>query len=83
MDDNSVRESVKCILIENLNLKISPDEIDGNDLLNEFGINSIDAISIFISIENTFDIIIEDENLSAALISSLDNITNFIIAKKQ
>ena len=83
MDANVVKEQVKKILIESLNLQISPNEIKGEDLLNEFGINSVDAISIFISIENTFDIFIEDEDLSAALISSLDSITNFIIGKKQ
>jgi acyl carrier protein len=82
MDANLVKELVKKILIESLSLQISPDKIKGEDLINEFGINSVDAISIFISIENTFDIFIEDEDLSAALISSLESITNYIIGKK-
>lgn len=83
MEVNIIKEQVKKILIDSLNLQISPDEIKGEDLLIEFGINSVDAISIFISIENTFDIFIEDEDLSAALISSLESITNFIMSKKQ
>lgn len=79
MDANEVKEKVKNIIIESLNLDISTDEIDGRDLKNEFMINSVDAISIFVFIENIFNIEIKDEDLSVELISSIDKITNFIL----
>lgn len=81
MDVSEVKEKVKNIIIESLNLDISADEIDGSDLKNEFMINSVDVISIFVFIENIFNIEIKDEDLSVELISSLDKITNFILSK--
>lgn len=81
MDAISIKNKIKEILIDCLELTITPVEIVGTDLINELGINSVDAISIFISIEDNFQIVIEDENLSAALISSLDKITDFVESK--
>lgn len=81
MEFNAIKEQVKNIIIESMDLDISPDEIDGTDLINELLISSIDAISIFVFIENIFNISIEGDDLSVELISSLDNMCNFIISK--
>lgn len=78
MNKCEIKEKVKDILIDVLVLEKTKDEIVGEDLINELGINSIDAISLFIEIEDTFDIEIDDDNLNAALISSIDKISNYI-----
>lgn len=81
MEINIIKEQVKNIIIESMELGISPNEIDGTDLINELLISSIDAISIFVFIENTFNISIEGDDLTVELISSLDNICQFILNK--
>lgn len=83
MNRNEIEEKVKKILINCLDLQKSISEIEGNDLINEFSINSIDAISIFISIENTFGISIEDNDLSAELIRTLNSIVDYIRKKME
>ena len=51
MNNNEIKFAIKNIIINCLNLSISPDQIAGDDLINELGINSIDALEIFLNIE--------------------------------
>lgn len=81
MKKNEIESKIKKILTENLEIEISEEDIVGDDLISELGINSVDAISIFISIEDVFGITIDDEDLSADLISSLNKISQYIISK--
>ena len=52
-----------------------------NDLIAELGINSVDALEIFVWVENTFDIQIDDEDLSAELLGSIDYLCDYIYKK--
>lgn len=81
MSCEEIKNKLKDILVEILILEKTSDEIIGEDLISELGINSIDAISIFIEIEDTFNIVIEDENLNASLIANLDNTVKFVYDK--
>ncbi len=81
MSYEEIKNKLKDILVEILILEKTSDEIIGEDLISELGINSIDAISIFIEIEDTFNIVIEDENLNASLIANLDNTVKFVYDK--
>ena len=83
MNLETVKGELKEILIESLELDKTKDEIDGNDLINELSINSIDALEILVRVETKYDIIIPDEDLSASLISSLDGFAHYIIGRCQ
>lgn len=87
MSDNmnleNVKNELKEIIIESLELDITKDEISGNDLINELTINSVDALEILVRVETKYDIIIPDEDLSSDLISSLDHFTNYVIGRCQ
>ncbi|MGE5632568.1 MAG: acyl carrier protein [Caulobacteraceae bacterium] len=83
MDKAEISKKVKEIIIKSLGLKKDSSEIIGQDLIAELGINSIDALEIFVWIENTFEIQISDEDLSAELIASLEGLTDYIYNKKQ
>lgn len=61
-----------CLELDDLNIS------DKDSLIDNLSINSIDAIGIFISIEDTFDIEIADEDLGVELIESIDSITNYV-----
>lgn len=77
----AVCEELKEIIIESLELEQTKVEIDGTDLINELNINSIDALEILVRVENKFDIIVPDEDLSADLIRSLEGFANYIIGR--
>lgn len=87
MSDNmnleNVKNELKEIIIESLELDITKDEISGNDLINELTINSVDALEILVRVETKYDIIIPDEDLSSDLISSLDHFANYVIGRCQ
>ena len=87
MSDNmnleNVKNELKEIIIESLELDITKDEISGNDLINELTINSVDALEILVRVETKYDIIIPDEDLSSDLISSLDHFENYVIGRCQ
>ncbi|MHB1392538.1 MAG: acyl carrier protein [Clostridia bacterium] len=82
MDKVDISQKVKEIIIKSIGLKIDPSEVIGQDLIGELGINSIDALEIFVWIENTFEIQISDEDLSAELVASLAGLTDYIYNKK-
>jgi len=77
----NVREDLKEIFIESLELNKKKEEIDGSDLITELSINSVDALEILVRVENKYDIIIPDEDLNASLISTLDGFAQYIIGR--
>lgn len=82
MDRTEIINEIKEIIIKSMDLQKEPSEIIGHDLINEIGINSIDALEIFVWIENKFEIQIEDEDLSDELLNSIDSLADYIIKKK-
>ena len=66
-----------------MELESDGNEIEGSDLILELGINSVDALEILIWVENEFGIQIEDEDLNADLITSLDNLSNYVLSKME
>ncbi|WP_458009855.1 acyl carrier protein [Jutongia sp. SJQ-6] len=81
LEVKEVCEELKEIIIDSLELTKAKEEIDGSDLMNELNINSIDALEILVRIENTYDIIIPDEDLSAKLFESLEGLANYVIGR--
>lgn len=83
MDRTEIVSDIKEIIIKSMGLQKEPSEIVGQDLINEIGINSIDALEIFVWIENKFEIQIADEDLGDELLNSLDSLADYIIKKKE
>ncbi|KMQ32257.1 hypothetical protein TU58_01470 [Bacillus cereus] len=56
--------------------------IEGDtDLIHEIGMNSIDALEFLVIVEREFSIMIDDEDLTAELIQTLNNLSNYILQK--
>ena len=79
---DEIKSKILDIIIKTMNLDIDKSAVAGNDLIAELGINSVDALEIFVWIENEFDIQIDDDDLNSELIGSLDSIADYV-AKKQ
>ena len=78
MNRQGIERQVRRTIIDVLELDMQPEDIDGSDLIHELQLNSIDAVSIFVFLENTFQIDVTNENLSVDLLSTLDGIVDFI-----
>ena len=81
MAKNKIIQKLKEIIIECMELKCTPEELNGDDLITELGINSVDALEILVWVENTFEILIDDDDLNSQILSSLDTLGCYIEKK--
>jgi len=81
-NSDTVQDKVKSIIIEHLDLDISPQNLTQTEnFLEEFGINSVDALELLLKIENEFDIEIDDDDLNAELLKSIKTLSDYITTK--
>ncbi|MCA1028625.1 acyl carrier protein [Cytobacillus kochii] len=78
MYKEEIKDELKKILIESLQLSQTPDEIPNENLIQNYNINSVNALEILVWVESKFEIEIADEDLSANLIDSIDVLSNYI-----
>lgn len=82
MDNNEILEKVQSVVKETINRDIKDDLLKEDvDLITAIGMNSIDAISILVRIEEVFDLEINDEDLSAELIQTTGKLTEYIASR--
>ena len=82
MEKSYVENKLSDIIKSSMNIDFANEDIIGENLILECGINSIDALEIFLNIENEFNIFIEDEDLSSQLLSSLQKLSEYVIRKQ-
>lgn len=82
MNEEEIKYELKKILISSLQLNEKPEQITNNNLISKYNINSVDALEILVWVENKFEIEIADEDLSASLIDSLDDLSSYILKSK-
>ena len=78
MDDGSIQKRLREVIVKALNLDVDPADIKSENMIEELGISSVDALEILIWVENEFDIMIDDNDLSQELVSSLTNLEGYI-----
>jgi len=83
VDKLVVIEELKEIIKKTMEIEISNDMMKGENLIEEFGINSVDALEILVWIENTFDITFPDEDLGSDLLLSIDGLADYILNRKE
>ncbi|HIR03406.1 MAG: acyl carrier protein [Acutalibacteraceae bacterium] len=81
MNLQDIEMKIRELLVLSLHLDKPPAEIAGTDLITELSINSIDALEIFLNLENTFGFQIPDEDLGAELLQSLPYCCEYIYNK--
>jgi acyl carrier protein len=74
---------LKDIIANKLDVNLAYDEIDENVSLFEdgLGLDSIAIVDLIVSIENTFSLSIEDEELNADLFKNLKILSEFVRGK--
>lgn len=69
---------IRRIMKENIELTADVDEIKLDDVLVNYGINSITFIKFIVLLENEFDIQVDDENLDYTKMSTLNSLISYI-----
>ena len=82
MNREEVIIQLKEIIIKTMELSVELEQIKGENLVEEIGFNSVDALEILVWVENEFDIRFPDEDLSSELLISLDNLADYVIRRK-
>ncbi len=77
-----IKTTLRDLLVKTLRLQIEPADVGETDLIDQLGIDSLGALEILTRIENTFHIVIDDADISPALVDSLDTLTAYITAKQ-
>ena len=55
-NSDTVQDKLKSIIIEHLRLEVSPENLNATqNFLEEFGMNSVDALELLLKIENEFN----------------------------
>lgn len=78
---SETKAKLKSVLVKALRLDRAPESLPDTGLTNELGIDSIKSLEFLVWVENTFAIQIEDEDLSANLVDSLDTLAAYVDRK--
>lgn len=81
MERKSIVEEIKKVIGETTDIENAELLTEMENLITEKGINSIDAIGILVAIEDTFDIEIDDQDLSVELVKSIKNLADYVEKK--
>lgn len=85
MENNLIVENqLRDLMVKVWQLAMKPEEIpDREDTLEKLGINSVNVLELLIHIEKKFDIVINDDDLSAELVGSIASLANYIVKQKE
>jgi acyl carrier protein len=75
---HDIKNQLRSIIVQALHLNQSPETIPEKNLTSALGLDSINSLELLIWVENHFKISINDEDLSVALIDSLDVLAAYV-----
>jgi acyl carrier protein len=85
MPDTDLRGQIKEMLIKNLMLQTTPDQI-GDDLPlfgpNSLGLDSIDALELAVSMEKTFGVSVPNSEVAGKALRSVNTMHDYILEKR-
>ncbi|MDQ6860711.1 MAG: acyl carrier protein [Verrucomicrobiota bacterium] len=85
MPDENLRQRIKEMLVKNLMLQTTPEEI-GDDLplfgAGGLGLDSIDALELVVSMEKTFGVGVPNSEVAATALRSVNTIHDYIVEKQ-
>lgn len=73
-----IEAKLRQIIIENVKLKVPVEQIGSEDLLDDFGISSMNYIRIVVAIENEFGFTFPNEALQFENLNTLRKLASFI-----
>src|SRR5215470_1664916 len=84
MPDADLRQRIKDMLVKNLMLQVTPEQI-GDDLPlfgpNGLGLDSIDALELVVSMEKTFGVGVPNSEVAGRALRTVNTIQDYILEK--
>jgi len=84
MPDADLRQRIKEMLVKNLMLQVTPEQI-GDDLPlfgpNGLGLDSIDALELVVSMEKTFGVGVPNSEVAGRALRTVNTIQDYILEK--
>ena len=85
MPETDLRQSIKEMLVKNLMLQVTADQI-GDDLPlfgpGGLGLDSIDALELVVSMEKTFGVGVPNSEVAGRALRSVNTIHDYILEKR-
>ena len=85
MPDPDLRPRIKEMLVKNLMLQVTPDEI-GDDLPlfgpDGLGLDSIDALELVVSMEKTFGVGVPNSEVAGRALRTVNTMHDYILEKR-
>lgn len=85
MADADLRQQIKEMLVKNLMLQITTDEIGDETPLfgpNGIGLDSIDALELAVSMEKVFGVSVPNSEVASKALRSVNTIHDYILEKR-
>lgn len=86
-DAKTLNREIKQLIIDALKIaEITPDEIeDGAPIFGnpKLGLDSLDAVELFVALQKTYGVKIDDQNLARDVLQSVDHIAEFVRANRK
>ena len=85
MSESDLRSQIKQMLVKNLLLQITPEQI-GDDLPlfgpDGLGLDSIDALELVVSMEKTFGVGVPSSDVAGKALRTVNTIHDYILGKR-
>ena len=85
MSESDLRAEIKEMLVKNLMLQITPDQIGDDTPLfgaDGLGLDSIDALELVVSMEKTFGVGVPNSEVATKALRSVNTIRDYILEKR-
>ena len=77
-----LKPQIKEMIVERLFLNVAPEDIpDDADLMEAYGIDSVNLFEIVVGLEEQFEITMEDDDFNVETFSNVNNIAEFVVGK--
>ena len=86
MPDDDLRDSIKAMMVENLMLKVSKEEIrDDMPLFGPegLGLDSIDALELVVSLEKCFGVSVPNSETARTALATVNSIHEYVAANRK
>ena len=82
MTADNIAAKLKELLVERLFLDMTPEELDTNTPLSDYGVDSFLLLEVIVAIEEEFGVRIEQSDIRAETLRSVASLTELVQAKQ-
>ncbi|MGO8766488.1 MAG: acyl carrier protein [Limisphaerales bacterium] len=85
-DSSDLKNEIKQLLVDNLMLKIRPEEIGDDQLLfgpDSLGLDSVDALQLVVALDKSYGVKLSDADATRKALQNVNSIAAIVAAAKQ